>query len=99
MALQKEFKTRYGLVANYWRVEMITIDKRRKEGSISLNLYLDGQTTDVEFLESKAVSLNELEDKAIFDTYFISGEYEDIYNACYECVKFLDPFFKDATDV
>lgn len=105
MALNKPKETKYGVKVSYWRVDMLTINKQRKEGSIILNGYVDSQAQ--EFIESKIVSLNGLVDRetnerdtALFDKYFKddSQAYDNIYQACYMCAKEADEFFKDAED-
>ncbi len=113
MALKKEFTTKQGFTADYWKVDMITIDKNRYEASFSLNLYASkekAQELDT-FIESRCITLyqnidNELLDdlsstdtirKERFNKYFDSeSEYQNTYNACYECAKELDEYFTDA---
>lgn len=104
MALKKIKETNLGVSISYWRVEIITIDKHRQEGSIVLNGYLDENAK--EFIESKVVSLNGLmnkdgtQNKEQFEKYFKdeTQEYSNIYQACYECAKEADEFFADAED-
>lgn len=95
MALLKEKSTNYGISAAYWRVGMITIDTHRKEACFSMFLYYDKNAK--EYLESFAVTdLMGLEDKTLFDKYFKSNDYKDIYNACYGYAKENVEFFMDA---
>lgn len=97
MALIKEKSTEFGLLASYWKIDMITIDRRMKEVSFCINLYMNKDAKN--FIETYVVSqLMGKQDKTLFNQYF--GEdinnFTDIYNACYEYTKDNEEFFKDA---
>ena len=98
MALIKEVNTEYGVKANYWRVDNIAIDKAKKEANFVLCLYLNKEAKN--FFEYKVIITFDRDNKEeIFNKYF--GEesgYRDIYHACYECSKEIEPFFADAED-
>lgn len=98
MALIKEINTNYGVKADYWRIESITIDKRMKEANFIMHLYLNKEAT--QSFDYRAVVIADKENKdELFDKYFSENiTYTDIYNSCYECAKEIDEFFADAKD-
>lgn len=98
MALIKSVDTLYGITADYWRVDTITIDKRNMEANFVLGLYMNKQA--VNSLDYKVYTIADKENRdELFDKYFSdSREYTDIYNACYQCAKEQDEFFSDAVD-
>lgn len=96
MALIKEVNTNYGIKANYWRIETITIDKRMKEANFIIHLYLNKEAT--ESFDYRAIVITDKENKdELFEKYFSENIiYDNIYKSCYECAKELDEFFFDA---
>ena len=98
MSLIKSVDTNYGISADYWRIESITIDKKRKEASFITYLYANQKATNS--LEYRVIAIADKPNKEEpFDKYFFDGnDYTDIYNACYLCAKEVDEFFSDATD-
>ena len=94
MALIKEKMTQFGMVADYWKIGMISIDRDREEASYSINLYLNRDANS--FIESKSVSLLGLEDKTEYRKYFGGSNYTSIVNACYEHAKAKVEYFKNA---
>ena len=98
MALIKEVKTNYGINADYWRIETITIDKKRKEANFIIFLYLNKEAT--ESFDYRAVVITDKENREeLFEKYFSDNtEFHDIYNSCYECAREIDDFFADAKD-
>ena len=98
MALIKSIDTNYGISANYWRIESITIDKKRREASFITYLYAKQEAKNS--LEYRIVSIADKPNKEeLFNKYFFDGKQStDIYNACYLCAKEVDEFFSDATD-
>ena len=95
MALIKEKMTQFGMVANYWRVGMISIDRHRQEASYSLELYLSKDAD--EFIESHSVSLLGMEDKTEYELYF-NNLNKNIIKTCYEHAKAKVDYFKTAID-
>ncbi len=113
MALKKDITTKHGFIANYWRINSVITDKNDKEGSCIISVYKDRDTAMIasESIESKYVNLfigvptdvSDFERKMIvedrYEKYFgKQTEYKDIYEACYEMCKDVEPFFKDAED-
>lgn len=95
MAFIKEKETDFGITANYWRLSMISIDRDMKEASFSFNLYFKKGAK--QFIESYVVSdFMGLEDKTLYNEYFESGKYPNLYTMCYEYAKKYVDFFKDA---
>lgn len=95
MALLKEKQTEYGVTANYWKVEMVSIDRHMKEANFSLNLYVNKDAK--QFIETYTVSdLMGQQDKSKYESYFESDTYKDIYAACYAYAKDNIDYFKDA---
>lgn len=97
MALIKSKMTGFGIEAEYWKVTMISVDRDRKELSLSLNLYLAKGAN--QFLESIGITLNELEPEeriARYNQYFENDYYPNLYTACYQYAKDFVPFFVDA---
>lgn len=103
MAIKKEKQTVYGITANYWRVDTLSIDKVRKEGGFTLNLYTseDAESpVDAYIVSFTGDKYAEPESTERFDKYFGIGSsnYTNIYQACYQCAKETEEFFKDAVD-
>lgn len=96
MALIKEKKTDFGIIASYWRLDIVTINREMQEASFALNLYLNKDSK--RFIETYIItSLMGKEDKTLYNEYFEScDKYTDIYNACYEYAKVHEEYFKDA---
>jgi len=94
MALIKNKMTDFEVEAGYWKVDMVSIDRHLKETSFSLNLYLSKDTK--KFFESYTVSLLNTEDKTLYNQYFETLTYKDVYTACYEYTKAHEEYFKDA---
>ena len=61
MALIKEINTNYGVKADYWRIESITIDKRMKEANFIMHLYLNKEAT--QSFDYRAVVIADKENK------------------------------------
>lgn len=99
MALIKEKLTRFGIPASYWKVDMITIDRRMQEASFCINLYFNKDAKD--YIDTHIVTvMMGNPDKTLFNQYFgedVNG-YPDIYTTCYEFAKNHEDFFKDAID-
>lgn len=106
MALYKEKTTKYGFIANYWRVDILTINKHTKEASCILSLYKDYEfSMDTDSAIDSVVVTSYANPNAqhapedLFDKYFgKDSEYENQYQACYEMAKELDEYFMDADD-
>ena len=98
MALIKSKKTGYGVVADYWRIETITIDKRMKEANFIIYLYLNKEAT--QSFDYRVVTIADKNNKEeLFAKYFDANiDYNNIYNSCYNCARELDEYFKDAED-
>lgn len=98
MALIKPTTTGYGIVADYWRIETITIDKKMREASFILFLYLNKEATNN--FDYRVITITDKANKdELFKKYFSERvEFTDIYNSCYTCAKELDDFFADAKD-
>lgn len=98
MALIKEVDTNYGIKAEYWRIETITIDKRMKEASFIIHLYANRDAKNS--LDYRVTTIVDKDNKEeLFEKYFSDkADFNNIYEACYECAKFLDKFFLDALD-
>lgn len=98
MALIKNTRTKYGVEADYWRIETVTIDKRLSEGSIVIYLYLSPEAE--EPLDYRVITIADRSDKEdLFDRYFSSRtEHSNILESCYNLVKEVDTFFIDAVD-
>lgn len=98
MALIKNKMTDFGVEANYWKVNMIAIDRSRYEVSVTLNLYIVKDAT--QFLETISITLAEIEDReeraTRFNQYFNGSNYPNIYTACYEYAKEYIEYFSDA---
>lgn len=98
MALIKEVNTNYGISADYWRIETITIDKRMKEASFIIHLYVNENAKSS--LDYRVITIADKENKdELFNKYFSENiKFSNIYESCYECTKELDQFFFDAID-
>lgn len=102
MALKKAKETSIGVTADYWRIDNIVVDKKNKEGGITVHLYINSTVKDP--IDTYIISLTadkiEKNSTERFDTYFGSKMQEDynVYKAGYECIKNTEEYFKDAVD-
>lgn len=100
MALIKETETKFKITASYWRISLISIDKRRNVMSIVLDLFMEKgaeASLDTYVVDDFMISSDNYE---MFNKYFMDEgkSYKDIYTACYKYCKDNVEFFKDAVD-
>jgi len=90
----KEIQTKLGIPAKYWKLNRVTIDRNLLEASYEFALYFTPDAT--QFIESKVVSLLNMEDKTQYHEFFGNPKYDNIFISCHEHARQYDDFFKDA---
>lgn len=98
MALKKDKLTAYGVVAQYWRIRTMHINLKAQQASISLELYLDQESSLAsQPLESRNYHIGTAEIPFAFTPE--RQETENIYEIAYGLIKQIDPDLNGAIDV
>lgn len=94
MALSKDKLTIVGVLASYWRLGNIEINRSSRFARLKFGLFYDSSVNIP--LETRSVLI----DTVLYDKYFKDekAKYDNIYQACYMCAKETDEFFADAED-
>lgn len=94
MALKKEITTETGVVASYWRLEIINLTKHGDRATLGIGLYYEPNAAEPIFDRNIEVESD------IFDKYFRKDieNYPNIYAVGYAVIKEADEFFADAED-
>lgn len=94
MALIKAEMTDLGVEANYWKINMVSIDRLNGFGSISLALYLNreqSKNNPSKFFKDNVYFI----DRIIYPDIFENMN-DNLYTIAYNHIKVTDEYFKNA---
>lgn len=95
MAIIKDYVSKHGVNANYWKIGSVGIDRRRRLAQIELDLYINSDSLEFASLETRVVDI--LNDK--YDILFFNFKNYPTIEACEAFLLSEDEFFIDATQL